>query len=142
MPYDEDLPQDAEGASSFLRRLVSAIDQAVSISLTYAPRPEGEGGKTFERSASIRGVGPINPSGAELSRRGGRDGQGIPVHCSTEAPQSEQVPERDQSSSAEIRRPTAIFNAVFVRARQFYGYSKGERLFIKLSLVDPSLVQR
>ena len=112
VPYDDDLPRDPVECGTFLKNLGQSLERARSWRCRAAML--GSGGRGRGRAQHAAGDQPRHKWGEPLRRIG------IAV------------------KNEEVR----FHDATLVRAKPFYGYHSGERLFIKLRLYDPSTVQR
>lgn len=118
VPYDDDLPRDPVECGTFLKNLCQSLERAMELALS--------GGDVGAGGGAGGGAGPntrpgINPAGgvnhSAMASTRGTDG-------------------------SRLKKRRFVHDATLVRAKPFYGYHSGERLFVKLRMYDPSTVQR
>ena len=114
VPYDDDLPRDPVECGTFLRNLCQSLERAMEMALSGGDAGAGGG----------PGAGPNTRPG--INPAGGRNPAG--------------VASKGGDRSRWKRR--FVHDATLVRAKPFYGYHGGERLFVKLRMYDPGTVQR
>ena len=123
VPYDDDLPRDPVEAGEWLRSMAACLEKAMEMAA------EARGEKTAAEGPGVGASSTVGADGSDPSARPG-DGGGNTGDGGT------------GGGRRPFRRRRFVHDATLVRARHFYGYHHGERLFVKLQLYDPSSVQR
>jgi DNA polymerase zeta len=144
VPYDDDLPRGADGATAFLRGLAEALDRALDF-----------GERAAAADARAPGATPAAGAGGGARRADGfmhdaymrqvdapsapRGGPGDPA-ARPFAPREGGGP----AGFARKRNPIkqVVRECALVRARSMYGFHAHERLFVKISLFDPACMSR
>ena len=141
VPYDDDLPRDADGATFFLRSLAEALDRALDFGERAAAGggagAGGGGGGAHEAHGVTHNTytNTLNASGT-LPGGPGDPNVGVPF-----APRPGTGDRRD-TFQRRSRRRKVVHACALVRARSMYGFHAHERLFVKISLYDPACVSR
>ena len=146
VPYDDDLPRDATGATHFLRRFAEALDSALDFA-TAASSAAGGGtdGGAGGGGFSGGGIGYDHQANQNTPKKNPSNlpanGAGLPF--SGVGPVGGGGNNNSGGYQNTLKKRRRVVHACsLVRAKSMYGFHACDSLFIKISIYDPSRMSR